>query len=94
MSEETEKKPRTSGRGVVTYPNLVDCPRCYTVCGWCADYRHQHGLGLPGGRGLRCTIPGMAPEGDACPLCHGSMRVHAITTFMAAATPTQEPTDG
>ena len=33
-------------------------------------------LKLPGSR-RRCTITGLEPEGDNCPLCHGSMKVTA-----------------
>ena len=59
----------------------IDCPRCFEQCGWCSDYRHHHGtMKLPGTR-KRCTIPAMQPEGDNCPLCHGSTKVIATTTY-------------
>lgn len=65
----------------------VDCPRCHATCGWCGDYRWMHGvLQLPGSR-RRCSQPGMAPEGDACPVCHGSRRVLATTTLEPIAKP-------
>ena len=62
----------------------VDCPRCHETCGWCGDYRHMHGqLSLPGNPRRRCDMPGLEPEGDACPICRGARRVHASTTFRA-----------
>lgn len=57
------------------------CPRCHEPCGWCSDYRHVHGqLRLPGSK-RRCGVPGYEPEGDACPVCHGSMRVLRTVTY-------------
>ena len=55
----------------------VRCPRCHEQCGWCSDYRHMHGtLRMPNDKRKRyCTIPAMAPEGDDCLLCGGTMRV-------------------
>lgn len=62
----------------------ADCPRCHQTCGWCGDYRHMHGkLKLPGSRKY-CSVSGMEPEGDHCPLCHGSKRVVATTTYRPA----------
>ena len=59
----------------------VDCPRCHEQCGWCADYRWHHGeMTLPGSR-RKCTLKGIEPEGGNCPLCHGSRRVIATTTY-------------
>ncbi len=58
----------------------VPCPRCHEQCWWCSDYRHMHGqLKLPGSQ-RRCTIP-MKPEGDACPVCHGSRKAMMTVTY-------------
>jgi hypothetical protein len=58
----------------------VGCPRCHQTCGWCGDYRHMHGqLKLPGSK-RKCDLP-LSPEGVACPVCHGDMRVRAITHY-------------
>ena len=66
----------------------VECPRCHEKCGWCSDYRWMHGkIKLPGSR-KKCTIPGLEPEGDACPVCHGTMRVKRTVTY----SPTPEKT--
>ena len=66
-----------------TETRIVDCPRCFQQCGWCSDYRHMHGtLRLPGQR-RRCTIPGMEPEGDNCPLCKGAMKVRRTVSYAA-----------
>jgi len=60
---------------------LMSCPRCHTTCGWCGDYRWHHGtMKLPGTRKY-CTLPAMAPEGDACPICHGSRRVSRVCAY-------------
>lgn len=87
-------RPRCSGRQpahrdrwwrMKSTTREVDCPRCHQVCGWCSDYRFMHGtLPLPGSR-RRCTMLGMEPEGDGCPLCGGARRVLATTTFQAIA---------
>lgn len=59
----------------------VPCPRCHEPCGWCSDYRHMHGqLRLPGSK-RRCGVSGYEPEGDGCPVCHGSMRVLQTVTY-------------
>lgn len=72
----------------------IDCPRCHAACGWCADYRWMHGtLSLPGTR-MRCAVAGMEPEGDACPLCHGSRRVRATTTYEPVAAMREARGDG
>jgi hypothetical protein len=66
-------------------PRTIDCPRCFQPCAWCSDYRWHHGqLKLPGSRKY-CTISAMAPEGDACPMCRGSRRVYATTTYEAVS---------
>lgn len=63
----------------------IDCPRCHQTCGWCGDYRHMHGqIKLPGSRKY-CTLTEVMPEGDNCPLCHGTKRVVATTTYAPAA---------
>lgn len=63
----------------------VDCPRCHATCGWCGDYRWMHGtVKLPGSRKY-CTLKGIQPEGNACPICSGSRRVIARTTYTGAA---------
>lgn len=64
----------------------IDCPRCHQQCGWCSDPRWLHGtLRLPGvgkrGRNAFCGIPGYEPEGGDCPICSGSRRVMATTTY-------------
>lgn len=65
----------------------VECPRCHEQCGWCSDYRHMHGqLRLPGSR-KRCKVGGMEPEGDRCPLCHGSRWVWRTISYTAAESP-------
>lgn len=64
---------------------VIECPRCQEQCGWCADARWMHGtMRLPnhsGRKNTHCNIPTHAPEGDDCPLCHGSMYVMATTTY-------------
>ena len=69
-----------------TTERVIPCLRCHQSCGWCSDYRWMHGLMpmLPGTR-KRCKIEGMAPEGKDCPMCHGSRKVRAITTYEAVA---------
>lgn len=63
----------------------IDCPRCHEQCGWCSDYRHMHGKQtLPGSR-KRCTIVAMHPD-PVCPMCGGTKRVIATTTYAAIAT--------
>lgn len=63
---------------------VVDCPRCHQQCGWCSDYRHMHRtLTLPGTQ-RRCGVRDFEPEGDKCPLCKGSLKVIATTTYKAA----------
>lgn len=65
---------------------VVDCPRCYELCGWCSDYRHMHGtLPLPGSR-KRCAIERMAPEGAGCPTCGGNLKVVARTQYFSIPT--------
>lgn len=71
MSETTEKR-------------VVNCPRCFESCGWCSDYRHMHGLlPLASGYKRRCTVSGMEPEGNNCPLCAGSKKVQRTITYSA-----------
>lgn len=74
-------------------PREVDCPRCFEQCGWCGDYRYMHGtMRLPGVRGRKnthCDIPAMAPEGDNCPLCHGSRRMIQTITYAPVSEPPQ-----
>lgn len=61
----------------------VPCPRCHEACGWCGDYRFMHRqLRLPGTK-RRCGVPGLEPEGEGCPLCTGTLRVIATTTYAA-----------
>lgn len=58
----------------------VGCPRCHQQCGWCSDFRWMHGqLKLPGSK-RRCSLP-LEPEGDHCPVCAGTRRVQATTTY-------------
>jgi hypothetical protein len=58
----------------------IACPRCHQTCGWCGDYRHMHGqLKMPGIK-FRCDLP-PKPEGSDCPLCHGDLRVRAVTYY-------------
>lgn len=58
----------------------MDCLRCHQQCGWCADYRWHHGkMRLPGSRKF-CTLTEVVPEGDDCPICHGTRRVRATIT--------------
>lgn len=65
---------------------IVGCPRCHEQCGWCSDYRWMHAkVGLPGTSGAKCRVKGFEPEGDACPICSGSKRVRATTTYEAVA---------
>ena len=66
-------------------PAIVECPRCHEQCGWCSDYRWMHGtMRLPGSR-KRCTISGMEPEGDKCPVCAGTMKAVRHTHYMQAS---------
>lgn len=77
-------KGETSLReGFVAYGNtrVVECPRCHQTCGWCGDYRWHHGqMKLPGTR-RRCTLKEVEPEGDNCPLCHGTRKVQRIIAY-------------
>lgn len=64
------------------YVCQILCPRCHEQCGWCSDYRHMHGLlKLPGTR-KRCGIV-MTVEDSGCPVCKGSLKVIATTTYEA-----------
>jgi hypothetical protein len=61
----------------------VPCPRCMEPCGWCSDPRWMHAtLKLPGSK-KRCGVPGYEPEGKACPLCHGELKVFRSVTYEA-----------
>ena len=65
---------------------IIPCPRCHQQCGWCSDYRHMHRqLTLPG-TNRRCGVRGFEPEGKNCPVCKGSMKVRATTTYQAINT--------
>jgi len=45
----------------------------------------MHGqLNLPGA-GRKCRIPGFEPEGGACPICKGSMKVRVTTYYEAVS---------
>lgn len=69
----------------MTTTRKIDCPRCHEQCGWCSDYRWHHGtMKLPGTRQY-CNIAAMKPEGDACPLCGGTRKVIATTTYERTA---------
>lgn len=68
---------------------VVDCPRCHEQCWWCSDYRHMHGaLTLPGTR-RRCTVP-LTPEGNDCPVCHGTRKATVTTTYAPSPNPQDE----
>ena len=71
----------------------VECPRCHQACGWCSDFRFMHGkIKLPGSR-TYCGVRGLEPEGNDCPMCHGSRRVTATTTYAISPLPAApEPT--
>lgn len=74
----------SEGAGSWNTSRRVYCPRCLEQCGWCSDPRWMHGtLNLPGTR-RKCKVPGYEPEGDNCPLCHGSKIVWQHITYEPA----------
>jgi len=74
----------SEGAGSWNTSRRVYCPRCLEQCGWCSDHRWMHGtLNLPGTR-RKCKVPGYEPEGDNCPLCHGSKIVWQHITYEPA----------
>jgi hypothetical protein len=65
----------------------VPCPDCHRECGWCSWYaKNARAVGCgsmtPSGRKTRkpCEMA-RSLEGTTCPLCGGTEKVRAITTY-------------